>query len=156
VVRVYRWLIGVSLLPLAWISGCFPTCGATKYGVSTQYVTAYGTRVPISASQVTIKQFSYTPLGTVHPGDELVFSVELDHPASGRVSVKISGKHELFLRDDGQAPDTTAGDGIYRGSLRWTSRLGRSGTYLPVAYVSWPKARISQLRQGPPFNVEPK
>lgn len=115
--RPYRWLLSV----VAALAG-----GSIEMGCA-----AYGSPVVIHDPQVRVADFSYIPAVKAQPGDELTFTVTLNHAARpgypghpqvqiGSVFHGIAGSPPIpyiyiALHDDGIFPDAVAGDNI------WTS-----------------------------------
>ena len=109
-----------------------------------------------------LTDFSYTPASPLHLGETLQLSARTNHGFTGsavHVYVK-AGENEpvyplAWLRDDGQAPDDTAGDGQWHGFLEWAPSFGLRTDALITARLWW-RDHPAQVVDGPPLTVLPE
>lgn len=111
-----RKLAGLALGFMSFIAGCWWNGGVGEimYGM----VPAYGIPIPPHDSTVTLDDFSYTPPSPASPGDTLEFTATTNKPTSGAwITARIGDppEYNIWLNDDGIAPDSIAGDGIWHG-----------------------------------------
>jgi hypothetical protein len=105
-----------------------------------------------------IKSFSYAPSSPAHVGDTLTFYAELE-PAANRtanVSAFISGaQFQVALHDDGQAPDTAAGDNTFSGSGAWLAVNGTGDTQIRLYASGQKPGAFAQGQRVLPLTVQP-
>jgi hypothetical protein len=137
--------------------------GATACGNGINSGTArplYGMGPPEHDPSVVLQDFSYTPASPIHVGDALTFTLRLNHPLvrtdAAWLNVELGNPSlaGLKLKDEGLAPDSVAGDGIYSGSFYWT--LSSTDEIIPTAKLHWRDGAPVQQLSGPPLMVLPK
>jgi hypothetical protein len=142
-----KWLVRVA----GWLSGC---------GCAVVVTACYGTPGPPQPHDPTVllQDFSYTPASPIHVGETLIMQATLNKPMYTGWMQAVVKKPELaaaYLNDRGEAPDVTAGDGVYTGELEWTAALG-TGVGLPVYAEQWADDTAGQRRDGPALTVLPQ
>jgi hypothetical protein len=98
---------------------------------------------------LTVKSFSFAPLGPIHTGELLTMTAEIEPVANPSVRVYtrmgVPGGFQAELRDDGVAPDQVAGDYIFTGTERW---LAEYGTGKFTLYLSAGGGEMGHWAQG--------
>jgi len=145
--KLLRTAIRVGLFGLAFLAGCgFPWWGlgggGPAYGVSYPMYGMEPTPGPPHDSTVVLEDFSYTPASPIHVGDSLRFTATANHTTDTGYVVAIVDEgqydyHAAEMRDDGQAPDDVAGDGVWRGELAWLPEFGTCSKALVTVYLHW-------------------
>lgn len=109
---------------------------------------------------VTLDSLSYTPASPIRIGDTLQLTATASHATvAGYVVVIVDkGHHDTFavaLRDDGQAPDDVAADGVWRGAAPWPAQFGTCSKALLTAYLRWYDGADGGSLRAPNLTVLP-
>ena len=159
--QMWRGMLRAGILVVSTLAGCgwlIPMDGEGAYGVEPPTTNPDPT--------LEIVSLTYTPANPITLGTAIVFTATLNHPseAASSVYVIIGEGMDLLplessfypatgLRDDGQAPDVAAGDGVYTGTLTLPEALG-AHTGLPViARVNWWSSATPPSLTGVPLDT---
>lgn len=100
---------------------------ACKYLLPVYGVPLYGSVPPREHPTVKLTDFSYTPASPIRIGDTLKLTARTNLPAAdAQVFAQLPGNSggPVELKDDGQAPDVAANDGIWTAEKTWGDELG--------------------------------
>lgn len=151
----HQILRGAWARPLLRLAGWLAGVGCMA-GVTACYGAPY---VPLPHDPtVTIDHFTYTPASPIHVGDTLTLTATLNHPTNAgwlQATVKKPSLAQGVLYDNGIAPDSAPGDGIFTGTLEWSPPLD-DGVGLPVwVELLWDDGYPGLQLGGPPLTILP-
>lgn len=87
----------------------------------------YGVPSPPSHPTVVLKDFSYTPASPILVGDTLKLTAKTNRPvADAEMYAHLPALTDkaIEMKDDGQAPDAVANDGVWTAEKTWTAEMG--------------------------------
>ena len=141
------------------LAGLALLAGATAM-LSACYGTASPFAPPSPDMRIDVTQLSYTPANPLNVGDNLVLQATTDGAsASARVVVTLFAPgvfSQIHLRDDGIAPDATAGDLLWAGEQICPEAWSEVNNLQALACVVWDNGYQSRSCGAQPITIHPK